>query len=339
MLSIQLTEPKRLEKIDVPELTAPGKGEVLVRVEHVGVCGTDIHAYHGRQPFFTYPRILGHELGVVVESVGSGVSGVMPGDRCAVEPYLATPGDRAFSRGKTNCSSTTQCLGVHLDGGMRERMIVPENKLHASEKLDTKALALVEMLSIGCHAVERARLLKDETVAVVGLGPIGLATLQFVRSEGVEAIGVEVSDDRLTACSEIFPDVRLLKGDVDTPVSEVWKKEIGVSPDVVFDCTGNARSMEQSIELPDFGGRIVLVGLCLDSISFNDPSFHKRELSILSSRNATAKNFKEVIRQLEQDLIAPEKWIRHECAASEFPRKIEEWIQPAAGLIKGMIRF
>lgn len=339
MLTIRLEEPKRFEILDTAEPDSPGPDEVLVRIEHVGVCGTDIHAYHGRQPFFSYPRILGHELGVVIEEVGKGVETLAPGDRCSVEPYLAAPGDRAFERGKTNCSSSTQCLGVHVDGGMRERIILPSGKLHKSDILDTRSLALVEMLSIGSHAVERSTLLGDETVAVIGLGPIGLATLQFARSKAGKVVGIDISDQRLRACEGLFPGVHTLKGDPGQSVSEIWSREYGAFPEVVFDCTGSSKSMEQSIELPDYGGRIVLVGLCLDDISFSDPSFHRRELSIISSRNATAANFSEVLESLESGAINADQWITRECSPRSLPDVIEEWIQPDSGLIKGVIRF
>ncbi len=339
MTSIRLTEPGRFEIIETGPPNPPGPKEALIRVEHVGLCGTDIHAFHGRQPFFSYPRILGHELGVVVEKTGSEVTAVSPGDRCAVEPYLARPGDRAFARGKTNCSASTQCLGVHVDGGMRPRILMPAEKLHASGILDTRALALTEMLCIGCHAVERARLLGDELVAVVGLGPIGLAAAQFAILKGAKVVLIDVAEERLQMARRIFPEAILLKSEVGVPIGDKWKVELGEFPEVVFECTGNAKSMEKSIELPDYGGRIILVGLCLEDIAFNDPSFHKRELSIISSRNATARNFKEVISQLESGSIHPDRWITHECKAVEFPNVVNDWLQPDSGLLKGMIKF
>src|SRR5580658_1667442 len=163
MKTIRLEEPGRFALLSTQE---PGSSlqpdEALVRVRRVGVCGTDLHAFGGNQPFFTYPRVLGHELGVEVFSVGSGVTHVRPGDRCSVEPYINCQKCIACRRGKPNCCRELRVLGVHADGGMRETIAVPARKLHPSAKLELDQLALVETLAIGCHAVERAGLVPGE---------------------------------------------------------------------------------------------------------------------------------------------------------------------------------
>ncbi|MBT5815764.1 MAG: alcohol dehydrogenase catalytic domain-containing protein, partial [Opitutales bacterium] len=132
MDTIRLIEPGAFELIDTEEPEPPSEGMALVKVLHVGLCGTDIHAFQGNQPFFSYPRILGHELGVAIVALGENCGNLKVGMRCSVEPYLSHSGDRAFARGKTNCSSSTQCMGVHVDGGMRERILIPADKLHPS---------------------------------------------------------------------------------------------------------------------------------------------------------------------------------------------------------------
>src|SRR6476661_10615178 len=155
MKAIQLAEPKQFRVIDVPEPPAPGAGEAIVRVFRVGVCGTDYSGYLGKMPFFSYPRIPGHELGVEVVAVGQGVTNVKPGDRCSVEPYINCQDCFPCRKGNSNCCENLQVLGVHTDGGMRPRFAVPARKLHPSEKLTVDQLALVETLAIGCHAVNR----------------------------------------------------------------------------------------------------------------------------------------------------------------------------------------
>ena len=157
-----------------------------MRVHRVGICGTDISAYLGKMPFVTYPRILGHELGVEVLAVGDGVTNVKPGDRCSVEPYINDPTSYASRRGRPNCCERLQVLGVHTDGGMRPQFIVPARKLHAATKLSFEQLALVETLAIGCHAVSRSGLTSGETCLIIGAGPIGLATLEFVKLAGAK---------------------------------------------------------------------------------------------------------------------------------------------------------
>lgn len=339
MKTVILKQPGEFVFEETPETPLPGPGEVRVRVKHVGICGTDIHAYHGRQPFFDYPRITGHELGVIVEALGEGVDGLEIGQRCSIEAYLAQPGDLAFSRGKTNCTSTTQCMGVHVDGGMRELFIVPANKIHTSS-LSTEHLALVEMLCIGNHAVERAALLGDETIAVIGAGPIGLGAIQFARQPGTKVVAVDISEERLAKCKASFPEVETLQL---TPGGEslldAYVNQFNGRPEVVIECTGNNHSMEAAILLPDFGGRLVFVGIYDGDLTFNDPEFHKRELSLIGSRNATAKNFKNVIAQLENGSVNPDTWITHHCTAEEFPGLIEEWLKPESGLVKGIVSF
>ncbi|HWQ13785.1 MAG TPA: alcohol dehydrogenase catalytic domain-containing protein, partial [Roseiflexaceae bacterium] len=201
----------RLGSSEVPG--APGPGEALVRVRRVGICGTDIHAFHGRQPFFSYPRILGHELGVEVAALGPGADGPPVGARCAVEPYLNCGVCVACRRGRTNCCVRLETLGVHTDGGMREYLVVPAAKLHPAERLSFEQLALVETLAIGAHAVQRAALEAGEWALVIGAGPIGLAAMQFARLAGARVIALDVSARRLELCRALgLAGARVLAG-------------------------------------------------------------------------------------------------------------------------------
>src|SRR5947199_4307593 len=180
MQTIVLEKPGSLTLADTAAPTDVPPGHAMVRVRRVGICGTDLHAYRGRQPFFSYPRILGHELGVEVIALGDGDTfGLKKGDRCTVEPYLNCGKCIACRRGKTNCCASLEVLGVHTDGGMRERIRVPVSKLHPSETLTLDQLALIETLGIGAHAVDRAKVEAGEFVLVIGAGPIGLAVMQF----------------------------------------------------------------------------------------------------------------------------------------------------------------
>ncbi|MDP1592192.1 MAG: alcohol dehydrogenase catalytic domain-containing protein, partial [Prosthecobacter sp.] len=152
MLSLTLTAPKTFAWTTLPEATPPPPHTALVAIRAIGICGTDFSGYLGKMPFIEFPRILGHELGVEVLAVGEGVTHLQVGDRCAVEPYLNCGTCHSCLRGSTNCCETLQVLGVHCDGGMRERMILPAHKLHPCNALDFEQLALVETLAIGCHA-------------------------------------------------------------------------------------------------------------------------------------------------------------------------------------------
>ena len=337
MKTITLLEPGKLELSETATPLPPGPGEALVRVRRIGVCGTDIHAFGGRQPFFSHPRILGHELGVEVIETGEGVDRILPGDKCSVEPYLNCGKCIACRRGKPNCCANMQVLGVHVDGGMRERFLVPAAKLHASAKLDYDQLALVEPLAIGCHAVDRASLDEGEQALVIGAGPIGLATIQFAREAGAKVTVLDVNQGRLDFCREKLGVESTIHAGTDKTLDALLSITSGDLPTAVFDATGNPKSMAAAFEYPAPGGRLVFVGLFQGELSFNDPLFHKKELTILASRNARPQDFSRIIGLIGNGRIDTNPWITHrapfENAVSEFPA----WTRPETGVIKAII--
>ena len=340
MKAIVLVEPQVLRATDLPESMPPGPGEALVRVHRVGVCGTDLHAFRGRQPFFTYPRILGHELGVEVVAVGEGVDSVTPGDRCAVEPYVNCGHCIACRRDKPNCCTQLKVLGVHADGGMRETFVVPAGKLHPSRSLSFDQLALVETLGIGAHAVDRAALAAGETVAVLGTGPIGLAVIQFARAAGARVLAVDANARRLDFCREKLG----LPGDVliDATHSPDVARRLGELtdgdlPTAVFDATGNAASMAASFTYPAHGGRLVFVGLFQGEVTFNDPNFHRRELTLLGSRNSRPEDFRRILELVESGRVDTNPWITHRGALEQVPEVFPDWTNPEPGVLKAMI--
>ncbi|HVU25727.1 MAG TPA: zinc-binding alcohol dehydrogenase family protein [Opitutus sp.] len=339
MKSLVLQEPGKIVAAEAAEPATPSAGEALVRVHRIGVCGTDLHAFHGRQPFFNYPRILGHELGVEVLAVGAGVEGVAAGDHCAVEPYLNCGRCVACRRGKPNCCTELKVLGVHVDGGHRERIVVPAAKLHRSRVLNYDQLALVETLGIGAHAVQRAAVERGETVAVIGAGPIGLAAIQFALAAGARVIVIDVNAERLAFCRD---RIGIAAGDaIDARGIEVVARlrELtgGDLPTAVFDATGNAKSMAAAFEYPAHGGRLVFVGLFPGEVTFNDPNFHRRELTLLASRNARPEDFGRIIALVEAGTVNTTPWITHRAALDEVPAQFDSWTRPESGVIKAMI--
>jgi 2-desacetyl-2-hydroxyethyl bacteriochlorophyllide A dehydrogenase len=320
MRQIILEKPGRF----VPaECTIPARqpNEALVRVHRIGICGTDLHAFTGHQPFFSYPRILGHELGVEVVEVPAGEKSLRPGDRCAVEPYLSCGRCYACGIGKPNCCEELQVLGVHTDGGMRGLFVVPVERLYKSDRLTFDQLALVETLSIGEHAVARSCLQPGEAVLVVGAGPIGLAVTQFALAAGGQVRVVDVSPARRMFVARLGvetlaePDGRL------TPV--------------VFDATGNATAMQASFYHVAHGGRLLLVGLVQGSLSFEDPLLHRRELTVLGSRNSCFA-FPRIIRMIEDGQIDTTPWITHRLGLGEVPERFAGLTQQP-GLVKAVV--
>ena len=335
MLTIVLEQPGRFAVADRPDLAA-APGTALVRVHRIGVCGTDLHAFAGKQPFFTYPRVLGHELGVEVLDPGDEPNALRAGDRCSVEPYLNCGRCIACRRGKPNCCTTLQVLGVHTDGGMVPLLRVPARKLHASAKLDYDQLALVETLGIGAHAVERAAPTKDDFVLVIGAGPIGLSVIQFAKVSGATLAVMDVSDTRLEFCRKQLGVAHTLKPGPGA-ADELRRLGGGDLPTCVIDATGNPQSMMGCFDLPAHGGRIVFVGLFQGEVTFNDPNFHRRELTVMGSRNALPGTFREVIRLVESGAVDTRPWITHRLQLAEVPTVFPKDIAGNPTLLKAMI--
>ncbi len=336
MKTVVLNQPGEflLTHTELPE--APPPGQATVRVRRVGVCGTDFHAFRGKQPFFSYPRILGHELGVEVVSLGSTESELQPGDLCAVEPYLNCGSCIACRRGRTNCCVELKCLGVHTDGGMRELINLPLKKLHRSRTLTLQQLALVETLGIGARAVERATLECGETVLVIGAGPIGLSVIEFARLAGVRIIVMDTNEDRLQFCQSGFKiDLAIEAG--EGALSRIKDFTSGDMPVAVFDATGNRQSMMEAFNLVANSGRLVLVGLVLADISFHDPDAHRRELTLLCSRNSTPAIFKRIIGLMESGQIDTTPWITHQASIEDMIQEFPSWMDPKTKVLKAMV--
>jgi 2-desacetyl-2-hydroxyethyl bacteriochlorophyllide A dehydrogenase len=335
MLQISLEKPGQFAATEAAEPT-PAPGDALVRVHRIGVCGTDLHAFAGKQPFFAYPRILGHELGVEVIDPGSEPHGLKAGDRCSVEPYLNCGRCIACRRGKPNCCAELKVLGVHIDGGMRPLLAVPARKLHRSAHLDYEQLALIETLGIGAHAVERAEIKPQDFVLVIGAGPIGLSVIQFVLVTGATLAVMDVAENRLAFCRDQLGVTNTV---VAGPDSTALVKRIGGGdlPTVVIDATGNPKSMAGTFELAAQGGRIVFVGLFQGDVTFNDPNFHRRELTLCASRNALPGTFREIITLVENGKVNTKPWITHRFALRETPEIFPKNIAGNPAVLKAMI--
>ena len=337
MKTVVLQEPGRFALTDTPAPSAePPAGAARVAVRRVGVCGTDLHAYRGRQPFFTYPRVLGHELGVEIIALGPGETNLRVGDRCAVEPYLNCGRCIACRRGRTNCCYDLNVLGVHSDGGMCEQLYVPTAKLHKSDSMSLDQLALVETLGIGAHAVSRGDPQLDEQVLIIGAGPIGLSVVQFALLAGADVAVMDVSEPRLDFCRDALGVQRCIQPGSDAPAA-VRDAFGGGLPTVVFDATGNPASMHAAFDLLASTGKLVLVGLVLDDITFSDPAFHRRELTLLATRNSTAADFTRIISLIGQGRIDTTPWITHRAPLNSVPDTFAAWLDPANRVVKAMI--
>jgi 2-desacetyl-2-hydroxyethyl bacteriochlorophyllide A dehydrogenase len=339
MKTITLEAPGRFLHSDTAAPDAPGPDEALVRVHRVGICGTDLHAFRGRQPFFSYPRILGHELGVEILAVGPNPRGLAAGDRCAVEPYLNCGTCIACRRGKPNCCQNLKVLGVHTDGGMRESIIVPTAKLHPSRTLALDQLALVETLGIGAHGVHRAGLESGETVLVIGAGPIGLSVVPFAQAAGARVIVKDVNPQRLAFAGQQFGVAHTIAGDADATLAYLLDLTDGDLPTAVIDATGNPQSMMETFRYVAPGGRIVFVGLFPGDVTFHDPDFHKREVTLHASRNSAPADFTRIIDLMETGRIDTTPWITHRIPCDELAARFDDLLLPDSGVLKAMVEF
>lgn len=322
----------RMEQRPVP---VPADGEVLLRIRRIGICGTDMHIFRGTQPFLSYPRVMGHELSGHVVSAPAG-SRLAEGDQVYVMPYLSCGSCVACRQGKTNCCTRIEVLGVHRDGGMSEYLALPERFVFRTEGISLDDAAMIEFLAIGAHAVTRGAVAAGKRVLVVGAGPIGMAVMLFSALKGADVTVLDARADRLRFCREALGIARTVELGTDD------KAQLAACTDdeffdVVFDATGNIAAMERGLEFVAHGGTYVLVSIVRDRLSFSDPEFHKRETTLLGSRNATAEDFEEVVAAMKAGLVPTALLNTHRTTLDDFTGVLEHWMQPSAGVIKAIV--
>ena len=337
MEALICTKPGTFEynNIAAPVLQA---GHAILQIKRIGICGTDLHAYRGTQPYFTYPRILGHELAAdLIEA--DGADGFISGEAVTIIPYFNCGKCIACRNGKPNCCTSIKVCGVHIDGGMVDRILVPTYALVKSNGLNYDELALVEPLAIGAHGVRRANIQKDEFVLVIGAGPIGLGTMEFARIASAKVIALDINNSRLQFCKDqlkVDYTINALTENVLEKLKEITSNDM---PTVVIDATGNQQAINNALQYLAHGGRFVLIGLQKEAISFSHPEFHKRESTLMSSRNATREDFELVIDSMKKGLVTPTTYITHRVNFSGVKDVFESWIDPSTVVIKAMVEM
>ncbi len=335
MKSLVCTTPGHLEYA-AGVMPLPEKGKAIVRIRRIGICGTDLHAFEGTQPYFDYPRILGHELSGELHSFDD-ATGFTVGETVTFIPYFNCGTCVACRNGKPNCCVTLNVCGVHSDGGMVEYLSVPSYALVHGNGLSFDELALVEPLAIGAHGVRRAAITPGEFVLVIGAGPIGLGTMEFARIAGGTVIAIDVNENRLAFCKDYIGvpyTINALDEDVSGQLAAITNGEM---PAVVIDATGNLKAINNSFQYMTHGARYVLIGLQKGDINFNHPAFHKREGTLMSSRNATRQDFEHVINCIKNKLVDPVTYITHRVNFDQVKEQFESWLNPANGVIKAIV--
>ena len=313
------------------------KGQSLLRIKRIGICGTDLHAFEGTQPFFNYPRILGHEL--AAEFVDGDAPGFEPGERVTIIPYFNCGTCIACRNGKPNCCASINVCGVHVDGGMREYLVVPSYSLLHGEGLSFEELALVEPLAIGAHGVRRAGVQPGEYVLVIGAGPIGLGIMEFARIAGAHVIAMDINEQRLSFCREklkVAHTINAATENVPERLQQITNNDV---PTVVIDATGSLKAINNAFQYMAHGARYVMVGLQKNEISFSHPEFHKREATLMSSRNATKEDFSLVMQSMKKGLVNPATYITHRVLFENVKTEFASWLKPETGVIKAMVEL
>ena len=340
MKAVRLTAPKSFQNCEINDPPPLGPKDVLIRSDQMGICGTDVSCYYGKFPFFDYPRIPGHELGVEVLEIGKEVENVKVGDRCSVEPYFNCGACHPCKKGYGNCCENLKVFGVMMDGGLCERSVIRADKLHPSEKLSYEQLALVETLAIGCHASDRGNAKEGEHALIIGAGPIGLSTLEFNRLTNATISIMDMSEERLAFCKKNYGIENLIqfKGD-GSELEQIKEITKGAYYDVVTDATGNHHSMSNALSYVAFGGSLVYVGITTQEICFTHPALHRREIDLLASRNALPKDFPRILRLIENGIINTDPWITHRIKMEEIGERFESLIAPESGVLKAMVEI
>lgn len=337
MEALICTEPGSFE-YKIVEAPVLKPGHAIIKIRRIGICGTDLHAYTGTQPYFTYPRILGHEVAAdLIEA--DGANGFVPGEALTIMPYFNCGKCIACRNGKPNCCTDIKVCGVHVDGAMRTYLSVPSYSLIKNEGLSYDELALTEPLAIGAHGIRRGNVQKDEFVLVIGAGPIGLGTMMFAKIAGAKVIALDINDQRLQFCKDKLHTQYIInasKEDVQTRLREIT---MGDMPTVVIDATGNQKAINNALQYLAHGGRFILIGLQKEEICFSHPEFHKRETTLMSSRNATREDFIHVINSIKGGLINPSILITHRVKFSEVKDAFPGWSDPKTNVIKAMVEM
>jgi 2-desacetyl-2-hydroxyethyl bacteriochlorophyllide A dehydrogenase len=335
MKTLVCTKPGQLDYAEaaMPELQS---GQAIIKIKRIGICGTDLHAFEGTQPYFEYPRILGHELAGELVDI-DGENDFEKGEKVTFIPYFNCGKCIACRSGLTNCCVQMKVCGIHVHGGFAEYLSVPASSLLHGNELSYDELALVEPLAIGAHGVRRVEVRGDEFVLVIGAGPIGLGIAEFVRIAGANTIMMDINEQRLAFSRQhlgVSHTINPLQDDVMNVLKEITNNDM---PTVVIDATGNLKAINNAFQYMSHGTRYVLVGLQKGDISFSHPEFHKREGTLMSSRNATRHDFMHVMSSMKNGLVNPSTYITHRVQFDEVRTEFESWLDPANGVVKAMV--
>jgi 2-desacetyl-2-hydroxyethyl bacteriochlorophyllide A dehydrogenase len=325
--------------IEIPEPDEPGEGEVLLRVETVGFCGSDLNTYRGLNPLVEYPRIPGHEIGAAIVAVGDKVDPVwQPGTKVLVSPYSSCGTCSACRAKRPNACRYNQTLGVQRDGAMTEFIRLSQDKLFTSSRLSSAEMALVEPLTVGFHACARGEIAQGETVAVIGCGAIGLGAIAGAMARNARVVAIDIDDEKLSLANRCgaAETIHSCKESVHDRLQEISK---GRGPDVMIEAVGQPATFRCCVEEVGFAGRVVYIGYAKAPVEYETKLFVMKELDIRGSRNALPGDFRDVIRHLETGAFPVEAVITQTVPPDEAPAALKEWSEDPSRITKIQVEF
>jgi threonine dehydrogenase-like Zn-dependent dehydrogenase/ABC-type glycerol-3-phosphate transport system substrate-binding protein len=332
MKAVVLRGPGKIVIEDRPEPT-PSEGHVLLKVNMVGLCGSDLNSYRGKNPMVSFPRIPGHEISATVVE---GAASFKLGDQVTLSPYTSCGNCAACLRGRPNACENNQTLGVQRDGGLTEYLVAPPEKLYTAN-LSLKELCLVEPLTVGFHAVARGRVICADTVAIIGCGGVGLGAVAAAAFRGARTIGIDLDDAKLDIARKAGAAelINTSRDDLHRKVSELTD---GLGPDVIIEAIGLPGTFRAAVEEVAFTGRVVYIGYAKEQVAYETRLFVQKEIDILGSRNALPEDFREVIRMLEEHRFPVEDAVSKIVPLEETPEAIAAWSADPARFTKIMIQ-
>ncbi len=336
MKAVFMRGPGAVEIGDVAEpIRKPG--EALLRVRYVGLCGTDLNSYRGRNPLVSYPRIPGHEIAATIAEIDDGDAAFSVGSDVTLSPYTSCGGCAACRNNRNNACQFNQTLGVQRDGALAEYISVPVEKLYTG-RLGLQELCLVEPLTVGCHAVSRARVRSSDTVAIFGCGGVGLGAVAASAFRGANTIAVDIDDGKLEVARKAGA-ASLINSQRQDPVAAIRELTGGLGPQVVIEAIGQPETFRAAVDLAAYTGRVVYIGYAKEPVTYETKLFVQKELDIMGTRNALPEDFREVIRMLEEHRFPVEAAISAIVEAKDAAEILAAWDGNPARYTKIMIAF
>ena len=317
----------------------PGADEVLIRLEYVGFCGSDLNTYLGRNPMVKLPVIPGHEIGAVVEKVGEAVPEIIrPGMTVTVNPYTNCGKCPSCRNGRVNACQFNETLGVQRNGAMREKMVLPWTKIIPAEGLDVRTCALVEPMSVGFHAVERGAVCDIDTVMVIGCGMVGLGAVVRSALRGATVIAADIDDEKLALARQMGAahTVNTMTEDVHARLQEITA---GAGPDVIIEAVGNPHTYRMAVDEVAFTGRVVCIGYANSEVSFQTKYFVQKELDIRGSRNAMPSDFRAVIRYMQKGECPVDRLVSMVVSPQEAEDAMNRWAEAPGKIFRILVKF